>query len=159
MKKLLAIALVTLIASLGFAGTAAATTEQERVAQCEAAFDEKFLDMTAHLDDVQFFQLLYDIEDLFNRFDMGHITEDELLAGLDALLPGLVNLIIEFFDCIDAEEPVKPPIKKKPGPVPTSVPAGHDSPDGGPVASVVLIGLSAAAVSGLLILLRRRLVN
>lgn len=159
LKKLLAIIAVTLLASLGIVSTAAATTEEERIEECGAAFDDGFFALTDHLDDVEFFLLVYDIEDLFHKFEIGQISEAELVAGLDALLPGLVDLFIEFFECVDAGEPVKPPVSKKPGPVPTSVPAGHDTPEGTPVASVAVIGLGAAGALTGLLLLRRRLVS
>lgn len=159
MRKLLAIIGVTLLAFLGIAGTASAATDDDRFEECAAALDEGFFALTDHLDDVEFDQLLYDIDDLFTKLDMGLISEEEFLAGLDELLPGLADLLLDFFDCLGADEPVEPPIgKKKPAAVPTSIPAGHDAPASNGAATVTLVGLGVAAVSGLLVL-RRRVLN
>ena len=161
MKRVLAVAVMSVLAFLGFAGTASAADDIDEalLEKCSEEFDEAFFDLTAHLDDVEFDQLIYDIEDLFTKFDMEQISEAELEAGLEALLPGLVAIFIDFFECLDAEEPKKPDLDepRKPATVPTSVPAGA-LPDTGTGVTAALIGLGlAAAGSG--ILLARRLVN
>ncbi|HEU4543237.1 MAG TPA: hypothetical protein VFR23_19055 [Jiangellaceae bacterium] len=159
MKRVLAVAVMTVLAFLGFAGTASAADDidEEQLAKCEAEFDEAFLDLTAHLDDVEFEQLLYSIDDLFTRFDMGDLTEEELEAGLEELLPGLVDLFVEFGECLGSEEPKKPDMDG-PTTVPTSVPAGHTEPDTGAGVTAALVALGLAAAGGG-ILLARRLVN
>lgn len=158
MKRVVAVVVMSVLAVLGFTGTASASeVDEAQLEKCQEEFDEAFLDLTAHLDDVQFQQLLYDIDDLFTKFDNGDISAEELEAGLDGLLPGLLDLFIEFGECLGAEEPKKPDMDK-PAAVPTSVPAGHTEPDTGAGVTAALVGLGLAAAAGA-ILLTRRLVN
>lgn len=157
MKRVVAVVVMTVLALLGFTGTASATeVDEEQFQKCEEEFDEAFLDLTAHLDDVEFEQLLYDIDDLFTKFENGDLTEAELEAGLDALLPGLLDLFIEFGECLGTDEPQKPDMKKPV--VPTSVPAGQQDPDTGAGVTAALVGLGLAAAAGV-VLMARRLVN
>jgi hypothetical protein len=158
MKRVVAVAVMSVFAVLGFTGTASASeVDEAQLEKCQEEFDEAFLDLTAHLDDVQFQQLLYDIDDLFTKFDNDDISAEELEAGLDGLLPGLLDLFIEFGECLGAEEPKKPDMDK-PAAVPTSVPAGHTEPDTGAGVTATLVGLGLAAAASA-ILLTRRLVN
>jgi hypothetical protein len=158
MKRVVAVVVMSVFAVLGFTGTASASeVDEAQLEKCQEEFDEAFLDLTAHLDDVQFQQLLYDIDDLFTKFDNGDISAEELEAGLDGLLPGLLDLFIEFGECLGAEEPKKPDMDK-PAAVPTSVPAGHTEPDTGAGVTATLVGLGLAAAASA-ILLTRRLVN
>jgi hypothetical protein len=156
MKRVVAVVVMSVLAVLGFTGTASALTpaEEELFEKCEAEFDEAFFDLTAHLDDVEFEQLLYDINDLFTKFENDDLTDAELEAGLDALLPGLLDLFIEFGECLGAEEPKKPDMDK-PAAVPTSVPAGYQEPDTGAGVTAALVGLGLAALAGATLLARR----
>lgn len=158
MKRVLAITVMSVLAFLGFAGTASAADDIDEalLEKCEAEFGEAFFALTDHLDDVQFEQLLYDIDDVFFRFEQGLINEAQLEAELEALLPGLVGIFIDFFDCIDSDVPKKPDTRK-PATVPTAVPAGA-LPDTGAGATAALVGLGLAAAGGA-ILLGRRLVS
>ena len=159
MKRVVAVVVMSVFAVLGFTGTASATEVDEALLEkCQAEFDEAFLDLTDHLDDVQFQQLLYDIDDLFTKFDNDDLSAEELETGLDGLLPGLLDLFIDFGECIGTEEPTKPDTDK-PVVVPTSVPAGYTEPDTGAGVSAALVGLGLAAVAGVIVLARRAVNN
>jgi LPXTG-motif cell wall-anchored protein len=159
MKRVLAIAVMSVLAFFGFAGTASASDEltpQEE--QCFDEFFEAFDDLTAHLDDVEFEQLVYDINDLLTKFDMGQLTLEELEAELNALLPGVFDLLVELEECLGVEGPTMPDVPRKPAAVPTSVPAGA-LPDTGAGIAPALVGLGLAAAGGAVLLARRRLTN
>ena len=153
MKRMLAIAVVALLAWLGFAGTAAAGDEFDDALwdKCSAEFDAALDDLTADLDDVAFDQFLYDWDDIWYKWEIGQISDHELVVALDELTGGLFS---EFLDCLDAGHPVKPGIDK-PGPVPTSVPAGTALPATGAPALIGLVGLGLAGAGGLLLVGRR----
>lgn len=156
MKRLVAVVVMSLLAVLGFTGTASALTPDEE-ALLEKCEDEFFDALDAHLadfDQVEFDQFVYDWEDLWTKHDKGLISDEELIAGLDEITDGLFS---EFLECLSTDEPVEPDEKPddKPVVVPTSVPAGLHEPDTGSGITAALVGLGLAAVAGVALLARR----
>jgi hypothetical protein len=156
MKRVVAVVIMSVLAVLGFTGTASALTpaEEELFEKCEAEFEDALDAHLAGLDDVEFAQFEYDWNDLWTKYDEGLISDEELISGLDGITGGLFS---EFLDCLDTEEPKKPDMDKSPA-VPTSVPAGNTEPDTGAGVTAALVGLGLIAAAGA-VMLTRRLVN
>jgi hypothetical protein len=153
MKRVVAVVVMSVLAVLGFTGTASALTpaEEELFEKCEAEFEDALDAHLAGLDDVEFAQFEYDWNDLWTQYEKELISDEQLIAGLDEITGGLFS---EFLDCLDSEEPKKPDMDK-PAAVPTSVPAGYEEPDTGAGVTAALVGLGLAAAAGLTLLARR----
>lgn len=159
MKRLVAVVVMSLLAVLGFTGTASANEEltpeqQAQFDKCEAEFFDALDAHVADFDQVQFDQFVYDWEDLWTKYDKGLISDEELIAGLDEITDGLFS---EFLECLGTDEPVEPDDKPadKPAVVPTSVPAGLHEPDTGAGITAALVGLGLVAAAGVTLLARR----
>jgi hypothetical protein len=155
MKRVVAVVVMSVLAVLGFTGTASALTpaEEELFEKCEAEFADALDAHLAGLDDVEFAQFEYDWNDLWTQYEKELISDEQLIAGLDEITGGLFS---EFLDCLDSEEPKKPDMDK-PAAVPTSVPAGYEEPDTGAGVTAALVGLGLAAAAGVTLLARRAL--
>jgi hypothetical protein len=156
MKRVVAVVVMSVLAVLGFTGTASALTPDEEalLEKCEAEFYDAVDEYVADFDEVQLDEFNYYWNDLITKLEDESISLDEFIAGMDELTDGLFTDV--FIACL-GDTPPGPVEPRQPATVPTSVPAGYEEPDTGAGVTAALVGLGLAAAAGVTLLARRAL--